>query len=381
MVETESAVDLRLSDDQAFFQATTRRFLAERTPLSRVRDLIDDPRGFDLDAWRQGAELGWFSMLVPEADGGGSVSGSGVVDLMIIARELGSALFPGPVLTTNVVAAALARGGSAEQVAAWLPDIVSGETIASWAVAELDGRWDVRGADMMARPSVDGLVLSGVKTAVEFGDAADLFLVSARSDGGVLHALVPADSQGVSAVALGHMDLARRFAEVQFDDVVVPSSCILGTPLNGESLLRSLLDLAIILQCAETLGAMERTFAFTLEYSKDRKAFGRPIGSFQAIKHRFADMALWLESSEAAAEAAADAVQADIPGTDAPSIAKAYIADRAVDLVRECLQIHGGIGFTWEHDLHLFLRRVESNRAIFGDPEVQLDRLAEKVGL
>jgi len=383
MAETqiEVMVNPHLSEDQEFFQSTTKKYLAAHAPISRVRELAQDPLGYDLAAWRQGAELGWFSMLVPEADGGGSVSGNGVVDLTIIAEELGRVLFPGPVVATNVVAAAIARFGTSEQAGRWLPGIVAGETVASWAVAEPDGQWDETGVAMIAQLDAEGIHLSGTKTAVEYGDSVDLLLVTARSSDGVVHLLVPRDAPGVTVVPLESMDLARRFCEVQFTDVVVPPSSLVGNPVDGETELDSLLALATALQCAETLGAMEQTFDFTLEYSKDRRAFGRPIGSFQVIKHHFADMALWLESAAAATAAAAEAVQIGHASLEAVSVAKAYIGDRAVEVVRECLQIHGGIGFTWEHDIHLFLRRVESNRAIFGDPEFHLDRVAEVVGL
>lgn len=374
-------MDLDLSEDQELFRSVIRKFLDAEVPTSRVRELMEVPAGYDPSAWSKGAELGWFSMLVPEEIGGGSISGEGVPDLAIVAEELGRSLFPGPVLATNVVAAAIAKGGSSEQRAKWLPAIAGGETVASWALAEPSDRWGPSGMNTLAQPESGGYILDGMKTAVEYATAANLLLVSARTVDGFIQLLVPPSARGVTVVPLQGLDLTRRFAEVRFDGTRVPSAYVLGTPDRGRDDLERLLNLAIALQCAETVGAVNRTFEFTLAYAKDRKAFGRPIGSFQAIKHRFADMALWLESSNAAATAAIAAIQHEEQASEATSVAKSYIGQRSVEIVRDCLQIHGGIGFTWEHDIHLYLRRVESNRALYGSPEQHLDRVSELVGI
>jgi alkylation response protein AidB-like acyl-CoA dehydrogenase len=179
---------------------------------------------------------------------------------------------------------------------------------------------------------------------------------------------------------LQSLDLARRFARVTFDGVAVPSSAVVGQVDEASAAIERQLALAVALQCAETIGSTDRAFEMTLAYAKDRKSFGRPIGSYQALKHRLADMLLWLESSKAVTVAAVKAVQFDVNASTSASLAKSYVADRCPVIVRECLQMHGGIGFTWEHDLHFFLRRVESNAAIYGGVDYHRDRLVPVVG-
>jgi len=376
-------LDLALSEDQQFFRDTTRKYLLSEWPMSRVRGLIDDPLGFDRGAWQQGAELGWFSMLVPEELGGGSVSGAGVSDLAIVAEELGRVVFPGPVLPTNVVALALATEGSSAQQAAHLPGIVGGEVIATWAIAEANDRWDGAGVGLEATPSAGGFRLHGTKHFVQDAHVADLLLVAARTAGGLSQFLVPATAAGITIEPLQSLDLGRRLANVAFDGVEVSATDAVGDIDGAEEAIRRQLNVAVALQSAETVGALDALFDMTLAYAKDRKAFGRPIGSFQALKHRLADMLLWLESSKAAAVAAAHAADAGngAASDELASVAKCYIGERGPEIARDCLQIHGGIGFTWEHDLHLYLRRVEANAALYGSPDRHRDRLATALGM
>lgn len=370
-----------LSDDQSMMQETTRRFLEAEFPLKSVRDLIDDEVGLDRAIFSQGADLGWFSLLVPEADGGGSLSGEPATDAAIIVEELGRAVFCGPVIPCNVVAHAIAQSGSDAQRAAHLPGIIAGETIATWAFAEDNDRWDGVGVDLQAEPHEDGFRLTGTKAFVQDAHIADLMLVTARTGDGLTQFLVPGGADGMTITGLECLDLGRRFADVDFDAVVVGADAVLGAAGEAADAVGRQRDLATALVCAETVGALDACFALTLEYTKTRRAFGRPIGSFQALKHRLADMALWLESSKAAAVAAAQAFDHDVDRADTVSVAKSYISDRGPAIVRDCLQLHGGIGFTWEFDLHLYLRRVESNAALYGGVSAHQDRLAEMVGL
>lgn len=374
-------MDLELLDDQELFLETNRRFLTANWPVSAVRGLIEDEVGFDRSLWNRGAELGWTSMLVPEEFGGGSISGEGVADLAIVAEELGRALFVGPVVPSNVVAFALARWGTDQQSKEHLPGLAAGSEIAAWAIAEHNDRWGADAVGMEATPVDDGYRLSGVKTPVQDAHLADQLLVSARTGGGITQFLVARDTPGVRVSQLGGLDLARRFAEVRFDEVRVPSSAVVGEVDQAAGAIDAQLALAVTLQCAETVGAADRVFDMTLAYVKDRKSFGRPIGSYQALKHRLADMLLWLESAKAATVAAVKAVQFDVDALHQSSLAKAYVGDRCPVIVRDCLQMHGGIGFTWEHDIHLFLRRVESNAAIYGSPDYHRDRIAGVIGL
>ena len=360
-------MDLDLSDDQELLRETTSKFLSARWPMSAVRGLFDDPLGFDRDLWERGAELGWTSMLVPEEHGGGTVSGEGAKDLAIIAEELGRRLTPGATLPTNVVAHALARSGADHLAKEHLPGIAAGQVVATWIppAQRLD-----------ATRTGNGLRLSGVATPVQDVQVADLVLVTAATTDGVVLALVPRDTAGVVVEPLDGLDLTRRYCRVRFEDVEVPASSVLG----GDDV-DHLTALALALQCAETVGATDTVYDFTLQYVKERKAFGRPIGSFQALKHRLAEMVFWLETAKAVTSAAVAAVQDEDGALDAARLAKAYVADRCPAIVRDCLQMHGGIGFTWEHDLHLYLRRVDTNTAIYGGVERQLDALAPTIGL
>jgi alkylation response protein AidB-like acyl-CoA dehydrogenase len=374
-------MDVDLSDDQVSFRDTTRRFLQDKSPLTRVRDLIEDPTGYDAKLWAQGAELGWFSMLVPEDQGGGNVSGEGICDLVIIATELGRMIFPGPVLPTNLVAAAISHSGSPSQCEKYLPAIASGATVAAWAFSESNDRWDARDLGAQAVVRDDIVYLEGVKTVVQDAQNADVLLVAARAETGLTQVLVPCTTPGVTIEPLESLDLTRRLATVRFERVSLPSTSVLGEPETAGAAIERLMQIAVVLQCAETVGTIDRTLEFTVKYAKVRQAFGRPIGSFQAVKHRLAQMLGWLEGCRAVTLAAARAVDRDVDAAEFSSAAKAYVGGHAPLITRGCLQIHGGIGYTWEHDMHLYLRRIESNRALYGSPEQHLDRVAEIVGL
>ena len=359
-------MDLDLSDDQELFRDTTAKFLAARWPMSAVRGLFDDAEGLERDLWSRGAELGWTSLLVPEEHEGGSISGRGIADLAIVAEELGRALAPGPIIPTNVVADALARGGNDHAADAHLPGIAAGSVVATCTslVSPIAAEW-----------LGDGLRLSGVAVPVQDARSADIVLVTARTIDGVVGAVVPTAAPGLTVERLESLDLTRRYDRLRFDGVEVPAAAVLPT-YDVEHVLA----LALALQCAETNGAAAVVFDFTLDYVKDRKAFGRPIGSFQALKHRLAEHILWLETARAVTSEAVAAVQSGRGGLDAARLAKIWIAERGPALVRDCLQMHGGIGFTWEHDIHLFLRRVDTNTAIHGGIDAHLDALAPTIG-
>jgi alkylation response protein AidB-like acyl-CoA dehydrogenase len=370
-------MNLALTDDQQFFQETTRKFLEQEAPITAVRALIDTPDGFDRNWWARGAELGWTSLLVPEADGGGSLGGEGLLDLVIVAEEMGRLVSPGPLGPTNVVAAAVADGGSSEQRARVLPGIVGGEIVGAWCVAGPGGGWDAAGVGITATRDGDGFVLDGIASPVEAAAQADELLVTARTGTGLTQFLVPADAEGIAIDALDSVDLVRRFAAVRFDAVRAPAVLVVGDVDGAAAAVERQLQLAIVLQCADTVGALSRVVEFTLEYLADRSSFGRPLASYQAIKHRFADMKMWLEGSHGVTELAARALQdADPEAPEIVSAAASYLGDHATELVHECTQLHGGIGVTWEHDLHLYLRRVTMNRTLYGTPAQHRERIA-----
>jgi alkylation response protein AidB-like acyl-CoA dehydrogenase len=361
-----------LSDDQELFRDTTVRFITSELPIERTRSLHDDPDGYDRGWLRKAAELGWFTMLVPEEQGGGSVSGRGLLDAAIIAEQLGRFVQPGPFLPLNVVASAVAAEGSDAQRAELLPGLVAGEDVATWAWADATGDWDA-GAGVRAERGAARITLTGVRGVVQDAGSADWLLVVALLDGQPAQVIVPSDTAGVTIAPLTPLDLGRRFADVHLDGVVVAPDAVLG---GGPAALETQLQRALVLVLAETIGAAEALFAMTLAYAKDRVAFGRPIGSFQAVKHLLADQALTLETCKAAAVAAAQAVQTAEPAAaEVVSMAAAAVGERATELAQQCLQVHGGIGYTWEHDLHLFLRRIQSNAALYGDATWHRERV------
>jgi alkylation response protein AidB-like acyl-CoA dehydrogenase len=364
---------LEPSADQAFFRDTTARFLGEFAPVEELRRHRDDPAGFDRDYWKRGAELGWTSLLVSEDNGGGSISGEGVVDLTLIAHEFGRAAAPGPLVTTNVVAAALNSAGIHNDV---LGGLLSGTSIASWCVSEPPPHDRLGTVTLEIRVDGDEVVLGGVKRPVESGGEAEYFLVTGRTDDGLTQVLVPASAAGISVEPMQSVDLTRRFSIVRFNDVRVPAAAVVGEVGRAASQVERQLQLALVIVDAEMVGAMQRAFDMTVEWAFDRYTFGRPLASYQELKHRFADMKMWLEAARAISDAAAFAVQTSAPDArELVSVAKAYIGHYGAELVQDCVQIHGGIGLTFEHDLHLFLRRVTVNRALFGTPAEHRQRI------
>jgi alkylation response protein AidB-like acyl-CoA dehydrogenase len=374
----EDAMELVLTDDQEFFRDTTRKFLGSECPIPKVRELRDNEAGFEPDYWRQGAELGWVSLLVPEELGGGSVSGNGPSDLALVAHAFGFHVAPGPLIPCNVVASTLARSGSEEQQSGLLQDLVSGAQVATWALTELpphDGLGDVT---VRAEADGDGYVLSGVKSPVEAGAEADQLLVTATTDAGVGQFLVPRDADGVTVTPLRSVDLVRRYARIQFDGVRVPASAVVGTPGQVADDLEHQLQIAGVVQSAEMTGAADDGFDITLDWAFSRYSFGRPLASFQEIKHRFADMKMWLEASHGLADSAARHVSRDdADAAIAVSAAKAYAGQYLAELVQDCVQLHGGIGVTYEHDIHLYLRRITVDRLTYGTPADHHRRIGE----
>lgn len=363
--------------DQALFHDTTAQFLGELTPPDRIRELRDDALGFDADYWRRGAELGWTSLLVPESAGGGSIGEHGLIDLTLVAHEFGRHAAPGPLLPTNVVAALLAAAGTAEDT---VQRLLAGTSIAAWCLAEPApcdrlGQWA-----STVRFDGDDIVLNGIKRPVEAATAADVLLVTGTTGDRLVSVLVPAATPGVTITPMRSTDLTRRFGSVRLDGVRVPSTSLVGGASDSDADVWWGVHLALVITAAESVGAMQAALDMTVEWAFDRYAFGRPLASYQALKHRFADMASWLQGAHAIADAAATAVavRSDDAG-ELTSAAAAFIGQYGPELAQDCIQIHGGIGVTFEHDLHLFLRRLVVNRSIFGSPAEHRARLADVV--
>ena len=374
-------MELDLSGDQELLRDTAARFIDSTCPLPKVRDLIGDETGLPEGYLRAAGELGWFAMLVPEEHGGGSVSGEGLCDLAIISEERGRALQPGPFVCMNVVAAALAGAGSPDQRSRILPSVRDGQEVATWVLGAADAG-ATSGSTVTATPHGDGFVVSGRARPVAAGATADWFLVTADGPDGLTQFIVPAGTPGLTVIPLQGLDITQRFASVAFEHVVVPPTSVVGEPGNGKGDVEQQLRVACVLSTAETVGATDALFEITRRYAIDRTAFGRPIGSFQAVKHQLADISLSLEAGKSVAAAAVRAVQEDREDAgEIVSMAKAWVSDAGVDVAQGCAQIFAGIGFTWEHDLHLFLRRITMNGLLFGQSDWHRERICAMNGI
>jgi alkylation response protein AidB-like acyl-CoA dehydrogenase len=362
-----TAVD---SPEKILFASTTQAFLQKEVPLSRVRELHAQGVSFEQAWWRRAAELGWTALLVSEELGGGSVSGDGVADLAMVAEQLGKTVAPGPLYPVSTVLAGLVDCAEPGSHAATIESLVSGETVASWAAYEPGQGWAPHEPSVTATSTGSGYRIDGVKDRVEAGAQSDLLLVVARADDGVRQFLVPTDASGVRIEPQQSVDLVKQYARVHFDGVDIEPSAAVGRAAETAGLIDRQSQIAQVLQCAEVVGILQTVFDFTVAWALDRHTFGRPLASYQALKHRFADMKMWLEACRATTAAAVAAISARSPDAGlSASIAKSYVGEMATEIVQGCVQMHGGIGVTWEHDLHVYLRRVALYRSMFGTPE------------
>ena len=365
---------LLLSPDQESLRDTTARYLGDKVPPTVLRQLRDHPDGFTEEYWRQGVQLGWTHLLVGEEQGGGSVSGEGIVDLALLGHEFGRHAAPGPLLVNALVAGVLAGAGNHQQI---VDGLLAGTRRATWA--PLDGPRQDELGDVRLTVRVEGpeLVLDGEKRPVESASSSTHVLVTGLAEAGPTQVLVPLDAPGVEVTPLHSVDLTRRFDRVRFTAVRVDAAAAIG-PIGGAAAeLERQLQWALVVSNAESVGAMQVAFDMTLEWVFDRYSFGRPLASYQAIKHRMAAMKTWLEASHAIADESAAAVAAAAPEAGKlTSAAAAYIGERGSELLQECVQFHGGIGVTFEHDLHLYLRRHTLNRTLHGTPAEHRRRVA-----
>jgi alkylation response protein AidB-like acyl-CoA dehydrogenase len=368
-------VELELTAEQDVLRQTTSKYIEAVCPLATVRELVDTPLGLPPGYLPAAGELGWFAMLVADADGGGDLSGRGLHDLAIVAEERGRAVQPGPFVSANVVAWALAASGSDEQRTKLLPPILAGRAVATWVVADAAGRYDLAGA-VTATGEGEAFELTGRTSLVQDGATADWLLVTTTGPEGLTQFVVDPATPGVTVTPLRGHDITGRLATVDFDQVKAPATSVLGLPGHGAADAEHQLQLAAALITVETVGALDALLEMTCRYAKDRIAFGRPIGSFQAVKHELADISLAVESSKAVAAAAVRAVAAgrDDAG-EVVSIAKSWVGDAGIDVAQGCFQVFGGIGYTWDHDLHLYLRRITMNALLFGQPDWHRERI------
>jgi alkylation response protein AidB-like acyl-CoA dehydrogenase len=354
--------------ERLLFASTTESFLEKEASLGRLRELHAAGTSFDADWWRRAAELGWTSLLVPEELGGGSVSGDGVADLALVAELAGRTVAPGPLHPVSTVLAGLVE--APENHEATIESLVSGGAVGSWAVYEPGRPWSPLDATVTATRTPTGYRIDGAKDRVEAGAESAVLLVVAQCDGLVRTFLVPTDAAGIRVEPQESIDLVKSYARVHFDGVEVDESAAVGSAEQTPDLIARQAQIAQVLQCAEVVGILDTVLAFTIQWGFDRHSFGRPIGSYQALKHKYADLKIWFEACRATTKAAVAEVASRSPGAEiAVSIAKSYVGDHAPGMLQDCVQLHGGIGVTWEHDLHLFLRRATLYRSMFGTPE------------
>ena len=378
-------MDFGFSEEQEMLRKSARDFLGKECPMTYVRQMMEDDIGYSKEVWRKMAGLGWMGLVFPEAQGG---SGLTMIDLVVVLEEMGRVCLPGPYFATVLLGGvALAEGGNDEQKKRWLTRLASGELKATLALVEPAGRWDAEGVSLEARSDAGGYLLSGTKLFVPDAHTADLILVAARTDKGkgeegLSLFAVEVPKHGVTITPLKTMDQTRKLCEVVFDNVRVGPEELVGERGKGWATVERVLDRAKVALCAEMCGGAERVLEMSVEYAKVRVQFDRPIGSFQAIQHKCANMLLQVESAKSATYYAAWAVANDVEEAPlAAAMAKAYTSDAFRMVAGEGIQIHGGIGFTWEHDMHLYFKRAKGSEFTFGDATWNRELVAQHIDL
>jgi alkylation response protein AidB-like acyl-CoA dehydrogenase len=366
------------TEEQDELRKMVKRFLDEKSPESEVRRLMATEEGYDPDVWRQMAnELALQGLGIPEEFGG---QGYGPVELYVVFEEMGAALLCSPYFSTVALAAnALLRVGTDADQAAYLPGIAAGETIATLALTDDAGGWDLATTSTSAAPAGDAWTVSGVRNYVTDGATASLLLVPAMTAAGLSLFAVRGDAPGVERENLPTMDQTRKQARIVFEDAPGVLVGVDGGALEG---LTTTTQVAIAALAAEQVGGAQRVLDNAVEYAKNRVQFGRPIGSFQAIKHKCADLLLEVESAKSAAYYATWAAQElndELP--IAASLAKSFCSEAYFHCAAENIQIHGGIGFTWEHHAHLYFKRAKSSELLLGDPAYHRELLAQRLGI
>ena len=371
-------MNFAFTEEQEELRRSVRRFLEDKSPSAEVRRLMETTEGYDPAVWSQMAQqLGLQGLAIPEEYGG---SGFSYVELGIVFEEMGRALLCAPYYSTVALAAnAILSSGDDAAKKEYLPGIASGETIATLALTEDNGRWDQEGIALTATRSGDGYTLEGHKMFVIDGHTANLIVVAARTGEGISFLAVDGGAPGLTKKPLTTMDQTRKQARLEFSGT---PARLIGTAGGASPALSKTMDLAAVALANEQVGGGQKCLDMSVEYAKVRVQFGRPIGSFQAIKHKCADMLLEVESAKSAAYYASWAAAED--SDELPvvaSLAKAYCSDAYFHATAENIQIHGGIGFTWEHPAHLYFKRAKSSELLFGDPSYHRELLAQRIGI
>jgi alkylation response protein AidB-like acyl-CoA dehydrogenase len=372
-------VDFALTEAQEMLRQTTHQFLADRVPAETVRKLTETEEGYDPGLWEAGADLGWHSLAIPEDYGG---AGYNFAELSIVLEELGRALFPGPFLPTVVMAAdAILTAGNEQQKQSYLPAIAAGRHTMGVALFEGPGGVSLDDVAMQAEVTGDGWVLTGRKQNVVFGHAVDTFLVVARTPEGPSLFLVPSAGPGISVQVVPTLDATTKQALVAFDAVTVEDRMLLGRNGGARPVVERMLRLASVALALDQIGGAQWCLETAVEHAQTRYQFGRAIGSFQAIKHRCADLLVAVEHARSTAHHASRVTHDEAELAVAAPLAKSVCSGAYVTAAGEAIQILGGTGFTWEHDLHLYFKRAKSTALMFGDARHQRRLLADTLGL
>ncbi|OLE38135.1 MAG: hypothetical protein AUG00_06325 [Candidatus Rokubacteria bacterium 13_1_20CM_2_70_7] len=370
-------MDFAFNQDQQLLKSSARAFLDEHCQSALVRALGDDPRGESEAMWKDMAQLGWLGLALPETYGG---SGLGMVETAIVLEEMGRAAYPGPYFPTMLAAGAVALAGSAEQKSRWLPAIATGSARATVAFLDAQLDWEPSASATGAAKTAGGWTLTGAKHFVPWAHVADVLLVPARGPEGLSLFLVDPAAPGLKLTPVTGMDLGTRWTSLALDGVPVRADALLGDSGQAAALLARLLRRGAVGAAAEMLGAARRCLDMSVAYAKVREQFGQPIGSFQAIRHRCAEMLLEVENSHAATYYTAWAIDAGAEDEAlAASVAKAYVGEAARRVCGEAIQVHGGIGFTWEYDLHLYFKRAKALEPMYGDADYHRELIVRHV--
>lgn len=365
------------TEEQELLRSEVRKYLDAHCDLQAVRALTEEGEGFSREQWKQIAELGWLGLTIPEAHGG---AGLGWVDLVVLLEETGRSLFPSPLLSHTVAAAALCEAGSVAQQARWLPALADGSTIGTLALLEADGRCDAEGVQLAATREGDGWLLRGEKTFVPDAEVAALFVVPFRTGPAVdalALAVVEAGAPGLGVDGLPGMDLTKRTGRLRLDGVRVDADRVLEAAGGAAAALARIVDRATAAVTAESLGAADGALQLTAAYARDRVQFGAPIGRYQGVKHPLAEMYVDVESAKSLLYYAAWCLE-ESP-EEAPryvSMAKAYTSEAFARIGIDAVQLHGAVGYTWEFDAHLYLKRSKWARPFYGDADYHYDRVA-----
>jgi len=365
------------SADHDDLREAVRGFLRARSPSAAVRAAMESPSGYDEQVWQQLAgEMGLPGIAVPEEFGG---AGAGMRELAVVFEEMGASLLCSPFFATVALAvSALLTSGDRDAIGKLLPGFVDGSTTATLILNDALGPWNPESVTLTARPATGGFLVDGDAPMVLDGHTADVVLLAARTEAGISLLAVESTAPGLQHERLASLDRTRRIARLRFDDV---PATLIGTDGAGAAALARTSDLALVALGAEQVGAAQRCLDMAVDYAKNRIQFGRAIGSFQAVKHRCADMLVAVEGARSAAIHAAevgdDPDSAELP--IAASVAKMACSEALLQAAFDSMRIHGGIGFTWEHDAHLYMRRAKASQLMFGSPDMHAQRLANLI--